>query len=239
MRILIILSILISSMVLAYNIYTSLKQENLYSHSNTEKIDIAKIKSGEVSHNSPKRVNLKEEFILGSKDADIFIIEYFDMESDKSAKFFDDLKKLENKWASTGHVAFVFRPFPLKQFEKKYGSAFLEAKAVVCVGKNLGIEKMQILREKIYSETKFDGKFSKDRLMSLAGKLVANQDEFSNCIEDKQVDAILESSRAEAINAGAVGTPSVYLQFADGQILPTPADFETIEQSLESYFQYY
>ncbi len=237
MRFSLIISILISTIFLVYGIFNVVEYKNERGFVNFRKSnDIDQNEFKKLIKKKVEPVDLKKDLVLGSKDAEIFIVEYFDMESDKSAMFFENIQKLESKWISSKKVAFVFRIFPLKQFEGKYKSAFIEDKAVLCVGQNFGVEKMQYLREKIYNETKFDGNFSREKIVKIVSKIIPNEEKFLECLDNSKKDVFLEHSRKEAVEAGIMGTPYVFIQLPEEQIFQSPPDFETIDASLESYF---
>lgn len=182
---------------------------------------------------TPAKVNIENDHIVGSKSADVFIIEYSDLECPFCKRYNDESsKQLIEKYAEDGKVGFVFRHMPLSSI---HPSAFGEAIATECVAKLTGEEKFFEYKEAIFAETKSDGNFDTARLTQIATSMGVDSAAFETCLKDTTVSDKVTASFNEAVAAGIRGTPTVFVQLKDGQTYPVPADFQTIDESLTAY----
>ena len=157
-KVLISLSIIIAGLFIAIGIYFDSGE---YSNNNIKK----NFQNEQVKNliPNPKIVDPETELIIGNKNAEIFIVEYSDLECPYCKRYNDTAsEKLIKKWSDK--VGFVFRHFPLK----KHPSAFAEAVAVECAFELGGEEKFISYKQAIFSETKSDGAFPETRLDAIA-----------------------------------------------------------------------
>ncbi len=184
---------------------------------------------------SPKKVDPATEHIVGNANAEVFIIEYSDLECPFCKRYNNTAsEKLVKKYAEDGKVAFVFRNMPLSSI---HPSSFSEAVATECAAKAGGNDKFFEYKKAVFSETKSDGKFPTERLPQIAAQIGLDKTAFETCLKDEAITEKVKSSFEEAISAGVRGTPTVFIQLKDGQVFPIPADFKTIDDSLSAYLK--
>jgi protein-disulfide isomerase len=180
------LSLIISSLILGTGIYfTTLSKKEIPKKKEDASIDI-------------KKVNILKDHIQGSTEADIFIVEYSDLEC-IGCKAFSKLKKeLIEKYKNNNKVAFVYRHFPLyKSFgdaEPLHPTAGVEARATECVAKLSSEENFFKMKDRIFETTKSDGKYPVENLVSLAEEFGINEKDFSNCVDSDEIKNKIENS---------------------------------------------
>ncbi len=140
------------------------------------------------------------DHILGNPSAPVKIIEYSDFECQYCAQFQQTLHRLINNYGPTGKVAWIFRNFPLT---KIHPGAMRYAEAAECVAKTAGNGAFWKFADILFANQPVAssdiGKYARE-----AG---ANPASVASCIISKSVDARINAQRANAIAAGAAGTP--------------------------------
>ena len=148
------------------------------------------------------------DLAVGKKDAKVILVEYSDTECPFCAQVHPTIKKLKEEYASK--IGFVYRYFPLTQIHK---GAFEEARAVYCVGKASGGEKLQS-----YVDTMFTYKLSKQNMVlpagmkeSMARDTGVDQAAFASCMQSQESEDAIDASIQEGIAAGVQGTPASFV----------------------------
>lgn len=204
----------------------------IYFTTNTDQLKIVKGTDGEEKI-TVRKTNPETDHISGDKNAEIFLIEYSDLECNFCKNYNKNVvKKLEKKYKDTDKVSFVFRNFPLT---KQHPSSFEEAVSLECASELGGNEKFFEFRDKIFSETASDGNFKSERLTEIAKELGLDENKFNNCLKDSKSIKKVSDSYDEALSLGLDSTPSVFLQLKDGEIYSLPADFEVIDNLIDAY----
>lgn len=182
---------------------------------------------------SPIKVNPATDHIVGNKNADMYIIEYSDLECPFCKRYNDNAsEKLIEKYAKEEKIAFVFRHMPLSSI---HPSAFGEAVATECAAKLGGEEKFFAFKKEIFALTKSDGNFDTTQLTQIAQSLGIDSAAFNSCTSDKTISEKVEASFEEAILAGIQGTPTVFVQLKDGETFPIAASFEKIDTIISAF----
>ncbi len=179
-----------------------------------------------------KIVDPETEKIIGDKNAEIFIIEYSDLECKYCKNYHQDvLKNLVGEYKDK-KVGFVFRHFPLPIHPSSFGQAI----AAECAYQLGGAEKFKPYIEKIFQASKNDGKFPADKLPEFAEEVGLNILNFEQCLKSNNAKKIVQSSYDEAISLGLTSTPTIFVQLKFGGIsLPIPADRKIIKDAIDSY----
>jgi protein-disulfide isomerase len=225
-KLLIPVSIIIAALLIGGGIYFASTDTKSVNNELTKK---------EETDKEIKKVDPMTEHIEGSKDAEIFIVEYSDLECPYCKRYNDTASsKLIKKYKDGGKVAFIFRHFPLSSI---HPSSFGEAVATECAAKLGGEEKFFKYKDKIFSLTSSDGKFDNSKLPEIAESIGLDKAEFSACLEDNEVSKKVKDSYDEAIKAGLRGTPTIFAQLKTGETFPIPADYETIDTSLSAFLK--
>jgi protein-disulfide isomerase len=159
------------------------------------------------------------DLATGKKDAKVFLVEYSDTECPFCAQVHPTIKKLQEDYSSK--IGFVYRYFPLTQIHK---GAFEEARAVYCVGKTSGGQKLQS-----YVDTMFTYKLSKQNMVlpvgmkeSMAKDTGVDQAAFASCMQSEESKNAIDASIQEGVAAGVQGTPASFV------LLKTRKGFEVV-----------
>ena len=189
-----------------------------------------------------KKVDPKYDHIIGSKDADIFIVEYIDLECFGCKQWNNLEKDLIKKYKNNKQVAFVLRHFPLYKSigkaEPKHPTSGIEARATECVRKLGGEDKFYKMVDKIFETTKSDGKYKVNNLTKLAEELGINEKDFSNCIDSEEIKNKIENDWKEAYNSGINATPAVYLQIKSiGKSFKIRPSKKMISNSIDAFLE--
>lgn len=219
------LSILVAGIFIGLSIYLTSDEKTpvVIEKNNEEKKEI-----------TAKRVDTLNDHILGNKDAEVFLVEYSDLECSFCKNYNKNvIKKLQQKYKDNEKLAFVFRHFPLTS---KHPSSFEQAVSLECAAKLGGEKKFFEFKEKIFSETASDGHFSSSRLSEISQELGLKKDDFDTCLKNPNSIKKVTDSYNEAISIGLTSTPSVFIQLKSGETYSIPADYEVTKNLIEAYF---
>lgn len=230
------LSLIISATILGAGIYFT----NLTNTSNDEKKDATITK--EDLNLGIKPVDISKEYIQGSKEADIFVIEYSDLECIGCKVFSKIEKDLIEKYKDNPRVAFVFRHFPLYKSigdsNPIHPTSGVEARATECAGKLGGEEKFFQMKDKIFETTKSNGNYPLENLSGLAEDLGINEKDFNTCINSEEIADKIENLWQEAYDAGINSTPSIFIQIKSaGRTFKAVPGKDIIDRALQSYIE--
>ena len=139
----------------------------------------------------------KNEHILGSKNAELYVIEYFDLECSGCKAFHKQIQPLIEKYKDNKKIGFVFRQFPLYKTvdgsEPLHPTSGIESKAAECIAKLKGEDAFYKMIDKIFKTTKSDGHYPVTSLVKLANDLGVTTTDFSKCINSKEINDKIES----------------------------------------------
>lgn len=184
------------------------------------------------------KVDLDNDHILGNPDAEIFVIEYSDLECPFCKRFFDVTEKLKDDFASDGRVAFVWRNFPLyKPVNGRipHASAGKQAAAAECVADLGGNDKFFDFIGDVFETSKSNGAYPLDTLPDVAEGIGIDRTAFVECYESGEKDDLIDSQYQAAINAGLGGTPSVFVQTRSGETFKATPDYLVLKTALDAY----
>ncbi len=167
-----------------------------------------------------------DEHILGSRDADVFLIEYSDIDCPYCRAFHSTISTLSTAYGTK--VAWVYRQFPLTSL---HPNAYIKAKATECVAMVAGNDKFWE-----YMKTLFETDVSPSALSSTAVSIGVNKEAFDSCMAGSEADEKIKEDQASGDLAGVRGTPFTAVinvktknQTTIGGALPFEASKETIE----------
>ena len=182
----------------------------------------------------------KDDKILGSSDAELFIVEYSDLECPYCKRFNDGMKKIEDKYKDGKKVAVVFRSFPLSN---KFASRDLhptsdeESNALECVYKLNGSKKAFEFKDKVFETTKSDGHYDLKTLPDLASSIGVDKEKFTACYNKNEGLKNVERDFKSGEKAGVDGTPTVFIQDKEGKSLMVVSNPNEIEKVINEYFK--
>ncbi len=188
----------------------------------------------------PKRVS-KDDHIIGSLDAEIFIVEYSDLECPFCKRYHDTaLTLLKEDYQNDERVAFVFRHFPLAVpyiSRELHASADEQAVAAECIAKYGGEEKFFEFVDHTFATTSSDGRYDLSKLPDIAEDLGVDREKFTTCYQNEETRPIIDEAFAEGAGAGVNGTPTVFAQTADGESIKAIADYNILKNAIDQFLE--
>ena len=138
-----------------------------------------------------------EEHIFGDRNADVFLVEYSDIDCPFCRKFHPVMQQLMAEYGTK--VAWVYRQFPL---ESLHPNAFIKAKATECVASIAGNDAFWT-----YLNTLFATEVTPANLSSTAVAQGVDKAAFDTCMAGTEIEAKIREDQDSGIKAGVQGTP--------------------------------
>ncbi len=155
---------------------------------------------------SPQRTT--DQHIYGNPDASTIIVEFSDLECPFCSRLHTVLKDLVDE--SNSNLAWEYRHLPLGN----HPNAFPAAVVGECVAKILGEQEFFTYLDKIFAQM---GNLNQDLIKNIALDLGVKEDEISNCQNNSELIALVESDIKVAESFGARGTPFSVIVGKDGK----------------------
>jgi len=181
------------------------------------------------------KVDLEYDFIDGSSDAKVFVLEYSDFECIFCKKYNDTIgKQIREKYQDNKDVAFVFRHSPL---DAPYTSVLHDSSteqhlAASCVADLGGIEAFSEYTNRMYATSKSDGQYDLALLSPLTIGLGIEKEEFDMCYEQKLTEDILEKHTSDGKKLQVYGVPTILLQSQD-VLYTSQADYTYLVEDID------
>lgn len=174
---------------------------------------------------------LPADFVLGSQDAPVVMIEYASLSCPHCATFVrESFEKLKSEYIDSGKVKFVYRDFPLNQ------SALIASMFALCQANDNKSE----LPEKYYVTLKalfktqdswaFDEKYA-EKLESIARLDGMSAERFKSCINDRVLQEKVLNMRMEAAKALQIKSTPAF--FINGEVSEGYIDYLTLKNLIE------
>ena len=146
----------------------------------------------------------EDEFVIGSKDAPITIIEYASMSCSHCATFHNNtLPDIKKEYIDTGKVRMVFRDYPFNY------PALLGSMMMRCISSDVKYDYMNALYELQNTWVNKDPKISKKELYKIMQSGGMTKDEFNECYSNlDNENLILEGVMAAQKDFNIKSTPS-------------------------------
>lgn len=162
--------------------------------------------SGQATNNTNTEIDIspvsEKDHILGSRSAEIIIIEYSDTECPFCKTFHNTMKEILSSYGN--RVAWVYRHLPIQQLHAK---AMKEAEATECVAELGGNQAFWNYLDKIFEATNSNDSLDPAELPRLAAAVGVDVDDFNSCLSSGKYNEAIMKSIEEAYSAGARGTP--------------------------------
>ena len=158
----------------------------------------------------------EDDFIRGSSDAEVFIIEYSDLECPYCASFHPAAVQAIEEYGD--QVAWVYRHFPLDTIHPR---AVPSANAAECVGNLGGSEAYWTFIDYIF-ENQNSNTLSDDGLTVAAGIAGVDTGAFTTCYEAEQFSANVDDDYQSGLDAGVTGTPGNFVMNSKGEVWVVP-----------------
>lgn len=187
-----------------------------------------------------KQVEVKpvddSDHIIGSRDAEITIVEYSDFECPYCANFHKTMEQVMSEYKDGGKVAWVYRHFPLDQIHPDARPA---SEASECVAELGGDEAFWNYSKLLFANA--PSSLSSDNLKQNAVSLGIDENAFNACVSEgrykKQVEEDYQSGLELAKNDPNFGTPySVVVSKKDGTqvTIPGAQSYAVIKQLIDT-----
>jgi protein-disulfide isomerase len=166
-------------------------------------------------------VNIEHDYVRGSRNAPVVLIEFADYECPYCQKITDDLHKLQKEYGDKLSLVFKDFPLPMHHSAEKAAEAarcageqgkFWEMHDVLFYSKNLGLADLQ----------------QHARVLKLDGE------RFDNCLNQGLETSAVKQDLQEGKNLGLTGTPSF---FVNGHFFSGAVDYKTLHQMVELQLQ--
>jgi len=174
-----------------------------------------------------------EDHLLGNKEAELFLIEYSDLECPFCKTFHNTTKKLitEKK-----EVALVFRHYPVPELHQK---AETEALATECAFEQGGDQIFWQYLDAVFEKTKSNDGLDLTELPKIAKELNLNVPLFNSCLESEKYKERIVKDKEEGNTLGfqifgrGLGTPSSFL-VKDGKVVDIIVGAQPYEMLLQT-----
>lgn len=194
------------------------------------------IVGGDFKTNSPKGTDqtkeialapiTKDDHILGSRDAEITIVEYSDTECPFCKRFHITLGRIIDEYKDDGSVAWVYRHFPLDSIHPK---ARTEALATECAGELGGNDGFWRYIDRLFEITPSNNGLDLSLLPEIAEDVGINKDSFNECLSSKKYEDHIQDDLQSGIDAGVRGTPGSFLVLKNGDVITLPGGAQPYE----------
>ncbi|MEI7513167.1 MAG: DsbA family protein [bacterium] len=148
--------------------------------------------------------------IVGSKDADIVVIEYSDTECPFCKVFHTTMQKLMGVYGADNKVSWVYRYMPLDALHKK---ARTEAIAVECAKVQGGNEMFWNFINAVYAKTSSNDSLPETELTTIAKNLKLDMTKWTKCLTGNETASVVTAQEKTGTDAGVEGTPNNFLVF--------------------------
>lgn len=169
----------------------------------------------------------ENDWVRGSKDADITIVEYSDFDCPFCQRHHDTMNQIMDEYA--GKVKWVYRHFPLTSL---HPDAEAKANAAECAGDIGGNDTFWTFADQIFEQSE-GGTVAE--LAGIAADVGVNKSKFEKCLNDKKFADEVTADAQDAIKNGGTGTPYNVIISGDQQIPVNGAvPFEQFKSILDS-----
>ena len=167
------------------------------------------------------------EWILGSEDAPITMIEYASLSCPHCASFHaNKLPKIKEEYIDNGKVKFVFRSFP-------FNIPALQASMIVnCVGEDLHFKYLNALFSLQRSWVKEN---SKELLFNIVETGGMSKEDFESCLSDKELETKILNNQISANKELKIKTTPSFL--INGRLVEGNKSLETFRQVFDSILE--
>jgi protein-disulfide isomerase len=142
------------------------------------------------------------DHIIGSKDADLVVVEYSDFECPFCKAFHNTMHQIVDSY--NGKVAWVYRQFPIEQLHPR---ALKEAEASECATDQGGNTMFWKFADKIFEVTTSNNTLDPAQLPVIAGQIGLDVNAFNTCLSSGKHTNDIQADINAAVKAGAQGTP--------------------------------
>lgn len=176
----------------------------------TDTADVYEDDSGIVATTPPPEVT-QDDHIYGNQDAEIFLVEYSDLECPYCQSFHSTAQQVVDEY--NGKVAWVYRHYPLGF----HPNAEPAARASECVAEMRGNDAFWN-----YIDTLFVNQttaLTSDGLAQTAVDLGISESDFTECFDSNKYADKVQQHLDDGTSVGVQGTPHTFVVAADGTLI--------------------
>jgi protein-disulfide isomerase len=165
------------------------------------------------------------DHIRGSLSADVFLIEYSDLECPFCLRFHPTAQQVVDEYG--GKVAWVYRHFPLDQIHSKARPAALASECVAEIG---GEDAFWAFIDEIFSDQS-----SLSDLSAVASKVGVSGGSYESCVDGKKYADKVQEQYDGGVQSGVRGTPGNFIVNKKGEAwtIPGAVPFETLKVTID------
>ena len=171
---------------------------------------------------TPPPAITQDDHLYGSRDADIFLVEYSDLECPFCQSFHTTAEQIVDQY--NGKVAWVYRHYPLSF----HPNAEPAAQASECVAELRGNDAFWSYVKALFAEQ--STALTRDGLIQNAVQVGANESNFVQCLDSDKYATKVQQHLTEGTNAGVAGTPHTFVVAADGKLVDVINGAQKIER---------
>ncbi len=195
-------------------------------------VDPQNQQAGQITDQTVKGIQADDN-IVGSRDAEVVIVEFSDSECPFCKMFHDTMNRIMSEYGDSGKVAWVYRHYPLAQLHQK---AFAEAVAQECVSKLGGNDAFWKFTNNLYDVTPSNDGLNHAELPNMAVAAGVPKAAFESCFKNEDTKARVQRDMDEGAALGIGGTPQSYVIANGKQISVEGAQrYETVKQYIEQF----
>ena len=153
----------------------------------------------------------EKDHILGSRNAELVIVEYSDTECPFCKVFHNTMKEVMRTYGT--EVAWVYRQLPIPAL---HALAMNEAEATECAAELGGNQAFWNYLDEVFERTNSNDSLDPLELPKIAVAVGLDVEAFNGCVVSGRHRTTVEASIAEAAKAGARGTPYSVILSKDG-----------------------
>lgn len=154
-----------------------------------------------------------EDYVRGNRDAEVFLIEYSDLQCPYCDQFHDTAKQAVDDYG--GKVAWVYRHFPLDAIHPKARPAAITAECVAKLGGNDAFWK--------FTDAVFaDQNTTLADLPGTVAKIGVNSAQVASCVDANETEDLVNADYDGGLAAGVTGTPGNYIVNSKGEVWSMP-----------------
>lgn len=175
-----------------------------------------------------------EDHIRGSKDAEIVLVEYSDLECPFCKTFHPTVQQIVEEY--DGKVAWVYRHYPLSF----HANAQKQAEASECAAELGGNDAFWQFVDAVFERTESNGTgFALSDLGPLAAELGLDQQAFQQCLDSGKYEKRVKDDMAGGAETGITGTPGTIIVTKDGKkdLINGAISFEDAKTQIDSLLQ--
>ena len=167
-----------------------------------------------------------EDYVLGDRNAEVFLIEYSDLECPFCKSFHETAAQAVED--NGGRVAWVYRHFPLDAIHPNARPA---AVASECVGELGGNDAFWNYTNEIFTNQAT----ALSDLSGTAGIVGVNAGSVESCIDSGRTEDLVEDDYQSGLAAGVTGTPGNFVVNANGEVwsLPGAVPITTLQATID------